>query len=801
MLQSAGFCKRYNCHLALNNLLRLSSRCRPFRYGAVLPAFTILLSPAGPVFGQEGAATLEEVVVTAQKREQSLQDVPISVSVFSEKAIENLNAGDFSDFADTVPGLGYATLGAGSSSYIIRGIGQVGLGLSPTTGVYMDEVPLQSRNGRAATVPDPRLFDVARVEVLRGPQGVIFGSSTLGGMVRIVTNQPDASQFEGSLDAGIATIKDGAESWDIKGMVNIPLVDNKLALRVVGTTGYEGGWIDEVRAVTSDVLANADNPEAIREDINSNDYHMVRALLAYTPDETLTITPSILYQESRQDVDRASADETFGFESQRRARYQDTFVDVDMLSLNLNIEKDLDFAGGASLLSSTSYLDWSFSNQFDSTVFRSGQIASIVGPSPNGELYWSGSNNDTDTQQLTQEIRLTSTSDSSPWEYITGLYYNDIQQDDRQSRPSNNLFGAAAPLPFGASSPPQLEEQLADFEQQEVAAFGQITYKPSDQWTLSLGGRAFRYEQTDSRSRYGVGGRAGGDLRFQFSDKTEESGFIPRFTASYQPTDAVNLYAGYSVGFRTGGVNRPFSDDCTAQELAAAGLPDSPPPFESDTTENLELGAKTNWFDNRMKLDVAVYSIDWKDFQQSVIATCGAQSQFIVSYIGNAGEVESQGAELEFSLAPHQDVLISGGVSYTDAVYKEAFTTLGLAAGSSLLDVPKLTANLRGEYRFPVGQHWLGNLMLSANYVDDTVTGFGEGEPLPRPAYTILDLMARLEIDSLSISLFVDNLTDETPIYAKEFANNPFSTNAPSFFAAVVGQPRTIGLRLSKRFD
>lgn len=761
----------------------------------------LALGLTDPVFGQEASAAIEEIVVTAQKREQSLQDVPVSLSVYSQDAITKLNAGDFADFADTVPGLGFATLGAGSSNYIIRGIGQVGLGASPTTGVYLDEVPLQTRTGRGASLPDPRLFDVARVEVLRGPQGVIFGSSAMGGMVRIVTNQPDSGQFESLVDVGVSSIDGGSESWDVKAMANIPLVNDVLAFRISGTVGVDGGWIDEVRAVTADLFENVDDPAAIREDMNSADYQMVRAALAYTPDDSLTITPSLLYQKTEQDFDRAHADETFGFESERRARYQDTFVDVELLSANVSVEKDFDFAGGVSILSSTSFLDWTFANQFDTTVFRSEQIESIVGPSPNGQLYWSGSNNNTNTQQFTQEVRLTSTSDSQ-WQYITGVYFNDINQDDRQSRPTNNLFGVTAPLPFGASSTPQLEEIFTNFEQQEFALFGEISYKPIDEWTISVGGRLFRYEQEDSRRRFGVGGEAGGVLDFQFTDENDENGFIPRLVVAYQPNDNINIYSSYSVGFRTGGINEPFSDDtCTQAERDAAGLPASPPPYESDSTKNLELGTKTSWLDRRIRISAAVYSIDWEDFQQFVVIPCGPQNQFVESFTANAGAVESQGAEVEFSFELHESFVVTGGGSYTDAVYKQAFTTLGLAAGSSLLDVPKVTGNIRGDYYFPLGQRWHGNVMVSAKYVDDTASGFGEGVPLLRPSYTIVDLMARAELDSLSISLFVDNITDETPIYAQEFAANPFSTNATSFFAAVVGQPRTIGVRLSKQFE
>jgi iron complex outermembrane receptor protein len=760
-------------------------------------ALILTLGVSAPVSAQESDG-IEEIIVTAQKREQSLQEVPVSIAVFSAEMIEKFNARDFSDFADMVPGLSYATTGVGNSQYIIRGIGQVGTNLSPTTGVYLDEIPLQTHT---TSQPDPILFDVARIEVLRGPQGVLFGSSAMGGTVRVITNQPDASQYEALVDVGLATIEDGAESWDVKAMFNVPLVDDRLALRIVAARGFDGGWIDDLKPVTRDLFENINNPSAIIEDINSTDYEMVRASLRYTPDETLAITTSILYQKSESDVDRQFSDVTFGIESRLRARYQDTWSDDEFLLANLSIEKDLDILGGISFLSSTSYFDRDIDIQFDSSAFRSSQIEAIVGPSPDEQLYWSGSNRTGTTEQITQEFRAVSTSDSS-WQYIVGVYFNSMEQDLHRFRPANNLFGVPAPLPFGASSPPNVEDLFFDFEEDEFAVFGEITYTLSDYWNISVGGRYFDYDQTDTRSRYGLGGVAGGDLIFEFSEKGTEDGFTPRVVLSYQPTDNVNLYGSFSSGFRTGGVNQPIDDSsCSAAEREAAGLPDVPPPFGSDETDTLELGAKTSWRDGRVTVNASVYSIDWKDFQQNVSTTCGVNQQLIVNFTANAGAVESDGAEVEFAIQFSDDFVVSGGAAYTDAIYTEAFTNLGLPAGASLLDVPELMWNIRAEYSFPFSQYWDGHVMLAANYVDETITGFGEGEPEPRPEYSVIDFMGTLTRDTLSVSFFVDNITDETQVYGQEFATSPSRTTATSWFGAHTGQPRTVGVRLRKRFE
>ena len=271
---------------------------------------------------------------------------------------------------------------------------------------------------------------------------------------------------------------------------------------------------------------------------------------------------------------------------------------------------------------------------------------------------------------------------------------------------------------------------------------------------------------------------------------------------SYQPNDNMNLYGSFANGFRTGGVNAPITDsNCTDQELIDAGIPKLPPPFTSDETDTFEIGAKTNWLDGRVTVNVAVYTIDWKDFQQTATITCGDAGQFVESFTANAGAIESDGFEVEFSILLGEDFLLSGGVANTDAIYVEGFSTLGLPAGSSLLDVPELTWNIRGEYSFPFSQYWDGHVMLAANFVDDTITGFGEGEPEPRPEYTVVDFMSTLTRETLSVSFFVDNIFDETQVYGQEFAQSPVSTTATSFFAAHTGQPRTVGVRIRKRFE
>jgi len=780
-----------------------SMRCRP----GDLMRLALLLSPglghavfAQEANGEKSDSTLAEVVVTAQKRAEPLQKVPISVSVVDSAAIEKKNISDFSQFADSIPGVTFATTGVGNSQFYIRGIGAVGQDQSPTTGVYLDETPLQSRNMRGISQPDPQLFDVQRVEILRGPQGVLYGSSAMGGLVRIITNAPDAKRFAAKVEASGAKITDGAESWDAKGMVNVPLVDDQLGLRLVGVVGRQGGWIDDLRPTTANLTENLGNPSAIHEDENSTDYSTFRATMKWSPDDTLSITPGILYQSTDSNTDRFHSDEDYGLKGRTKARFIDTFFNDRSTIGSVVIDKKLNALGGLNLLSSTSYMDRDTEMMFDATPYWAPLVEAEVGTAPDGKLYPVGLHDLSNTQQLTEEVRLVSTTDSA-LQFTLGAFYKHLRQRWDRTGPVFDLFGATPTGAFGATDPANLSDTLNRFTESEYALFGELTYAFTDRLQLAVGGRGVRYEQTDARRRYEQGGEAGGILTYDFSEKNNESAFTPRATLGFQLNDQINLYASYSQGLRAGGSNAPIPDTvCTPQEREDANLPDTPPPYDSDKTKNYEVGAKTQWLERRIRINGALYSIDWSGYQQNVQTVCGANSENAIFYIANAGKVRSTGGELEIDAAVTSNFSLSLTASATDATYRNAVTDLGLPAGSRLLDVPKFTWSARAEYGFMIGQGWLGDAMVSSHHVGDSISAFGEGTPLARPAYTLVDLNLSARKDELTVSLYVNNLTDKVPVFGQEFATAPDTTSAQSYFSYLVGPPRTVGLRVAKGF-
>ena len=744
-----------------------------------------------------GPTETGDIIITALKRPQALQDVPASVTILSADLLRRLNAQDFSRVADSVPGVAFATTGPGNSQYIIRGIGGVGFVQSPTTGVYLDETPLQTRALRGFSQPDPQLFDVARVEVLRGPQGVLFGSSSMGGLVRIVTNQPDPTKIAALGQASVSTITDGGTSWDAKAMLNLPIVADTLALRISGGFVRQGGWIDDLRPTTGDLTENA-GTSAVRKDVNWMRTGTVRAALRWNATPTLTITPSLIWQDAYSNADRPHSDVTFGKRARLKARYADTYAKDRFVIGSLLIENRFDALGGFTVSSNSSWLDRRNRLSFDVTAFDSPIVEDIVGPGPGGKLFPTPLKDFGRTKQFTQEVRAVSDGPGR-LQYVFGALYRDLHQDSGRTITVADLFGVTAPLPLGASSPAVIQDTTVRFRESEIAAFGELTYAVVPKVKVAAGARVFAYRQREASRRYGIGGVAGGDLAYDYDERNRENGVTPRFTLSYEPSRAATLYASYSQGFRTGGVNAPVTDDiCSAAERRATGIPDVPPPYDSDRTDNYEIGAKTSLWGGRVRINGAAYAIDWKDYQQAFQTACGINNATTISFTVNAGRVRSRGGELEVTVSPIRGLDLHAGGSFTDATYQNDVPNLLLPAGSRVLDVPRWLWNVRGEYEAALTDALTGTLSAAARHVGGSNSGFGEGEVLPRPAYTLVDASAGVTMrGGLGVDLFVTNLFDAVPVFGQEFTTSPGNTTATSYFSYLVGPPRTVGIRLT----
>jgi iron complex outermembrane recepter protein len=718
---------------------------------------------------------LEEITVTANRREESLHDVPISVSVIDEATMQRSGSLAFQNLADRVPGLTYAANGLGQTRYFIRGVGQFAVNQSPTTGVYFDETPLQVRVTTGYFQPEPIMYDLARVEVLRGPQGTLFGSSSMGGSVRFISKKPDPTQFDASMSAGISATKDSsAESYSLKGMVNIPLLDDKLALRIVGVHDTEGGWLDDVRPLTGNIYENVNRPEAIIEDVNKLRTNAVRIMATYTPTETLRITPTLNFQRARNDANKPQMDDIFGSDARLRARWLDEYAISELFVGNLMIEKDSDVFGGATFLSSTSRLE--------ASLDRLSDLSSLNQPQFSTNRTQVGFYTEQDVEQWTQDFRIVSKSDS-PFQYVFGLYYARTETPTVVTNRVVNDWG-------GGLAPVQRLRQFG-FLQTEYAGYGEVSYRYGD-FKLAAGGRYFKYQQEDRRFQQRPAG-----VDFDFAVRGDEDGFSPRVVLSYEPTPTQNYYASYSEGFRTGGVNTPITNDaCPAAVRLALGIPDVPPPFKSDKTQNYELGAKLRMLDT-VSINTAVYQVDWTEYQQSVSRDCGGSASF--AYTGNAGSVQSRGFEAEVVAQVFERMRLTGGVALVDAKFETPVATLGITAGERLWDVPQWVYNAGAEYGFDVTSSLAGAVRVNANHVDETRTALSQIVPAPtRDAYTMVNLSADIAAADWSLTLYVNNLTDISPAYGLDFI--PGNGPIPDRMSRVTGRPRTIGLTLSKEF-
>ena len=285
-------------------------------------------------------------------------------------------------------------------------------------------------------------------------------------------------------------------------------------------------------------------------------------------------------------------------------------------------------------------------------------------------------------------------------QYVVGAYYRDLHQDSGRTITVADLFGVTAPLPLGASNPPVIQDTTVRFHESEIAAFGELTYAVLPKVKVAAGARVFSYRQREASRRYGIGGITGGDLAYDYDERNREHGVTPRFTLSYEPSRAATLYASYSQGFRTGGVNAPITDDiCSAAERRTAGIPDVPPPYDSDRTDNYEVGAKTSLWGGRLRINAAAYAIEWKNYQQAFQTACGINNATTISFTVNAGRVRSGAGSWKFLSRLSVGSISPAGGAFIDATYRNAVPNLLLPAGSRVLDVPRWTWERAGQLR------------------------------------------------------------------------------------------------------
>ena len=757
-----------------------------------------LAAAASPSADSSGLA---EVVVTAEKYKSTIQETPISLSALGGDQLINAGITSIQSLILDVPGLSTRSAGPGLTEYEARGLASNG-GAAPTVGFYLDEVPLSppalSQSGKV--VIDPNLYDIDRVEVLRGPQGTLYGSGSMGGTVKVITNQPKLGVFDGSVQGTASNTHGGGGNYSGNFMLNVPLGD-KLALRVVAGDLYRSGWLDLVTlnpfpfslaTKTQGDVTTAPVQSVIHD---ANDVRMwdARAALLFQPSENLSITLSMF----RQQMVMGGYDLVDGFPTTAApppvypAHYEAfplrESVHDDISIFALSVTANLGFAD---LTSATSYWD---------RLGKQGEDASE-------SLYWSNGGAvafapviyfEVDpSRQFSQEIRLTSRGEGR-LHWVAGAFYSDLHSswNEESHSPLNTL------VPNGVYF-----DSINPYKVRQTALFADGSYKITDEWKLAAGLRWYTYKSQQNEFSWGYDGPNPVPPAAPLITKAADNGVNPRVNLSYQPTRDLNFYATVAKGFRPGGANQILPP------------PDQPPfcqngvlAFKPDTVWNYEIGEKAKFFDNWLTINGDVYYIKWKGVQQVITLPCGYQ------YYNNAGDGRSFGPELEVNAKLSKDWTVSFTGTHTDSKITSpnasflaylsgvANTPDGVgrpcpAAGSCsvpILNVAKDSASLTLTYATSVFGDYRLTARISDSYVgSSTDVAYYFGYQLP--SYSIANARVVLAHDKWSAHLFVDNLANKVALMTAN--NTSFQFNIPQLVRYSTNQPRTVGAQFNYHF-
>jgi len=745
---------------------------------------------------------LQEVVVTANRREEQLGRVPLSVSAFTQDQMDTHGVKRLDDIALLTPGLTFthsagATGASGQLTQIsIRGIqSSVGAG---TTGVYIDDTPIQTRAlGTSSSNVYPEVFDLSRVEVLRGPQGTLFGAGAEGGAVRFITNAPSLSQHSRYARAEAALTDSGAPSYEIGVAGGGPMVQDKLGYRVSGWLRQDGGWIDRVDPRT---LQTAESNS------NSQMSAALRLALTWAPAVNLKITPSVFYQtlqfhDTSLYWDTLSSPDEQEFRNGRTLRqpWKDVFV-LPALAL------DYDF-GFASLLSNTSF----FNRQATGTKDYSNWIREQLGLSPFPTL--PGENAPVsleDTQNVfTQELRLRS-NDDHRLSWTAGLFFSHAKQFVLENYVdqylNQTLMNRTAGAPFCPAAGCDAEQFFhvplvggksyfvgsEDTLDQQTALFGQVDFGLTERLKLTAG---LRFADMKYKNTTVTAGPLAGGTNYSGGDQHERP-LTPKAGLEYQLDADVLFYASAAKGFRPGGSNILVSTTCGA-DLAELGLTEVPAAYNSDYVWSYEIGNKSNLANGRLQVNSSVFWIDWKRIQQNIfLPTCGG------SFVGNLGSAVSKGFDLQALIRPFEGLSVELRGGYTDAAYSE--TTYG-GAGSITAEkgepigIPRWTAALSSEYDFSLATlRWYARFDLQfigeGPAQDPRVYGY-DPALTPTEETKMVNLRVGCYLGNLNLSVFADNVTNDHPVLSRGH-----DTISSPIFTSYTYRPRTIGVTAVLKF-
>ena len=761
--------------------------------GLCCAAATSLAPPATALAQEAGVGdnTIEEIVVTATRREESLQDIAISVTALTEFQLERQGIDNFIDFANKIPTLGYNNSGGPTFQTLsIRGVGtasggQASNGSPVTVSVYIDDTPVTapfSRNSAA----QPLVFDMQQIEVSRGPQGTLFGASTMGGAIRYITNKPDPSAFSAGVTGDVFTISDGDYGGGFNAVANVPLVEDQLAVRGVIWYRDDAGYIDRLPLSALENLPDSDLVDPLRAnralldtDVNAQTTQGGRFQLRWNATDKLQLTGMVNFQDIDLDTVTESRTSLGDFLD---AGNSDSPQTTEYTQYTFNVEWDL--LDGVTLISNTSYMEREVVESGDLSDF----FASVLGvdrPTLIANTQDDMVNDRVNPMELTvQEIRLQSNNDS-PLQWLLGFWY--LDQDGGEDQ---NILGQSA-IAYGKSigvfpedAPTFGFAENSVTEEQQRAVYANLSYAFSDAFSISAGLRATDDEKFEN---FVFDGALFGTANI-LQEGEFDTEYTPRIEAIWNLSADRMVYATAASGFRTGRLQAPILEGPCADDLIDIGIdPAASGVVEGDSLWSYEIGAKTAWSGNRYTVNFAAYYIDWTDIQQSINLPCGS------GFVTNAGDVEVQGFEIETVANPIDSVQLSFSVGHADAevVSLGNFDVPGLSEGATVPEIPEWTVNLGGQYSFPIRGDMRGYVRGDASYRSAVFQDFEQTPELERPSYWLGSARLGVETDNWDAALYVDNLFDELIV------------NTIASFGDVIrpARPRTWGLRVSHLFE
>ena len=744
---------------------------------------------------QTWAQAIEEIIVTATKRETSLQDTALSITAVGEFELQRIGAEGIFDYGVKIPNLGFSNEADGrfnSGSPAIRGV--AGGGVIGATGFYIDDIPVPE-------YMNPRVSDISRVEVLRGPQGTLYGARSMGGTVRVITKQANTDELDGYLRTSISDIKEGDINWRVDGSVNAPIVEGVLGVRALLYYAQNSGVFDRVH------IAGSNRPAFDTvEDVDDDEFYGGSVAFVWNATDNITIKPRFMYQRTNSD-NLPLADLSPGnFDVPRHNNIEEPGEEEWWLgSVTVNID-----TGFGELVSTTAKFDRDVKEFEDQTGTLDGLLFAASGlPEPHLPSPLSETEEDS---SFVHETRLITDFGDLPVAGLAltlGVFYEDrehVLEYPPSFAPGINaqftgalntiltgiVPGFPVPVPPGLLGSDLVFYTYDDRDTEEIAVFGELTLRLSDNLRLTAGAR---WSDTTIDFTSDRGGFVNSGPTILPPTSRSSSRVVPKVLLELDVTEDMLIYGSASKGFRVGGVNLSVPELLCADELAGLGITnDDIITFDSDSLWNFEFGMKSSWFEDRVNLNISAFNISWNDILQTNRLACGFQ------YVANSGSAENKGVEVEVEAIPVEGLNVSMGFGYTDAKITKGNPLASTAEGDRVTQVPEITFNAAVEYSFPLFSDWEGYVRGDYSYYDDSLSGNNSGTlpPRVRDSFELLNFrIGAFQAGSWNVALFAKNVTNE---HANLSDNRSIAAEKPGRPRIITNRPRSFGLEIRKDF-